>query len=99
MGNTSRRKASHSSGSGSVGSSVLLHPAITWVRFCLPTSKIEILDFLLAPTFPNPFKIPSMFFFVGVGGVILGPAKLITLLFQNRIGNYSADLIGKTMTW
>ena len=51
---------------------------------------------LAAPDLPYPLKILSVLVFAGAGGVICIPTCLITLLSQNRIGNYSAVLPHKT---
>ena len=50
---------------------------------------------------PCPLQIPHMRFLVNVGGGVSGPGdpfNLITLLFQNRIGNSSAEMVGKNIT-
>ena len=50
---------------------------------------------------PCPLKIPNMSFLVNVGGGVSGPgdpSNLITLLFQNWIGNSSAKMIRKNST-
>ena len=51
---------------------------------------------LAAPDLPYPLKILSVLIFAGAGGVICIPTCLITLLSQNRIGNYSAVRANKT---
>ena len=51
---------------------------------------------LAAPDLPYPLKILSVLVFAGAGGVICIPTCLITLLSQNRIGNYSAVRPNKT---
>ena len=51
---------------------------------------------LAAPDLPYPLKILSVLIFAGAGGVICIPTCLITLLSQNRIGNYSAVRPNKT---